>query len=273
MDLKNAENWNQTQEDWLFILRSNPNYCLVAILDNVVVGTVTAFNYQNKIAWIGMMLVAKEYRGNGISKLLLATIIEKLNNCDSIKLDATSAGLPLYKKLGFIEEYEIKRLIFRKALDIECVLNNFDSINLSRIIENNLKQIGDFDETIFGSNRLKLFEFLFWNESRAGFQVKQGDDLIGFVFGRNGSNYFQVGPLMAHSTQVAKNLLTAVFSKLKKESLLVDIILLKDGLEDWLLSIGFEQQRSFTRMYLGSNKHCSHAQIEHQFLISGPEFG
>ena len=79
MQIKNDENWNQTEEDWLFLIKSNPKCCLVAILENRVIGTVTAINYHQKLAWIGMMLVSKKYRGLGISKILLNTVIENLD--------------------------------------------------------------------------------------------------------------------------------------------------------------------------------------------------
>ena len=110
MQIKTAENWNQTETDWQFLITSNPELCFVAIINNEVIGTVTAINYHNKIAWIGMMLVSKLHRGMGISKMLLNTIIEKLKGCESIRLDATPAGIPVYKKLGFVEEYKITRI-------------------------------------------------------------------------------------------------------------------------------------------------------------------
>ena len=62
MQIKNDENWNQTEEDWLFLIKSNPKYCLVAVSENRVIGTVTAIDYHQELAWIGMMLVSKKYR-------------------------------------------------------------------------------------------------------------------------------------------------------------------------------------------------------------------
>ena len=110
MRLSTAEGWNQTEKDWKFLIANSQNICLAAEADDKVVGTTTAINYSNQIAWIGMVLVDKNYRGKGISKMLLENVLEKLKPCRSIKLDATSAGREVYKKFGFKDEYSITRM-------------------------------------------------------------------------------------------------------------------------------------------------------------------
>ena len=272
MQIKNAENWNQTEDDWLFLINSNPETCLVAVFENQVIGTVTAVNYQNKVAWIGMMLVSKDFRGMGVSKLLLNTIIEKLKNCVSIKLDATPAGIPVYKKLDFVEEYEIGRMVSTKLRIMAKDEQDTDDIfNISQILESDISNIARVDETLFGINRSGLFRFLSNNRKDICLQIKQENQLKGYVFGRNGSNYIQIGPVMTHSTLLSKKLLYEAFKKLKEQSLVIDVLLDKLELKNWLLSIGFTHQRSFTRMYLKSNNYTG--KIENQFLIVGPELG
>ena len=69
MRLSSAEGWNQTQKDWKLFIETRGNVCLVAEADNKVIGTTAAMNYSNKVAWIAMVLVDKEYRGRGVSKI------------------------------------------------------------------------------------------------------------------------------------------------------------------------------------------------------------
>ncbi|MCF6223200.1 MAG: hypothetical protein L3J34_05680 [Flavobacteriaceae bacterium] len=146
-----------------------------------------------------------------------------------------------------------------------------DTINISQIMENDISNIADVDESFFGVNRLNLFKFLFKNLKEICLQIKQENKLKAYVFGRKESNYIQIGPIIANSTALAKKLLCETFIKLKEHSLVIDILLDKTKLKDWLLSIEFTHQRSFTRMYLKSNKYTG--KIENQYLISGPEFG
>ena len=110
MRLKNDEGWNQTQNDWELLINYKESVNLVAEMDNKIVGTITAINYENKVAWIGMMLVDKDYRRRGISNILLKDVITRLKDCASIKLDATPVGHHVYEKIGFIDEYQIGRI-------------------------------------------------------------------------------------------------------------------------------------------------------------------
>ncbi len=96
MRLKDAEGWNQLEKDWALLISYKESVNLVAVVDDRIIGTVTAMNYANTVAWIGMMLVDRDYRGRGISKLLMLDAIDKLKKCKSIKLDATPAGRPVY---------------------------------------------------------------------------------------------------------------------------------------------------------------------------------
>ena len=74
MKLSMEEGWNQTQKDWRLFLEYPGNTGRVAEYKNKIVGTTTAINYSNQVAWISMVLVDKAYRGHGISKSLLASV-------------------------------------------------------------------------------------------------------------------------------------------------------------------------------------------------------
>jgi GNAT superfamily N-acetyltransferase len=271
MQIKNAENWNQTEEDWLFLIKNNPKFCLVAVSENKLIGTVTAMKYQQKLAWIGMMLVAKKYRGLGVSKILLNTILKRLDKCDSIKLDATPAGVPVYKKLGFVAEYEIDRMV-SSGLPVE-ILDHEDTgaFEISNISLDDINKLMPLDKIIFGVGRLDLFDYLLNNQKKIGFQIKEENILKGFVFGREGSNYLQIGPLLAESIPMAKFLFNAVFNTLREEPLLVDVLADQREFKEWLLFKKFKHERSFTRMYLKTNDYSG--KKENLFLISGPELG
>ena len=84
MKLKDAEGWNQTEKDWELLIMYEESVNRVALQDDRIAGSITAIKYNSSVAWIGMMLVEKNYRGRGISKLLLNEVIHKLNNCSSI---------------------------------------------------------------------------------------------------------------------------------------------------------------------------------------------
>src|SRR5215475_6239116 len=68
MRLKDLSGWNQTEHDWQRFLSASPHGCFVAEMDGQVVGTVATISYENKFAWIGMVLVDPARRGRELER-------------------------------------------------------------------------------------------------------------------------------------------------------------------------------------------------------------
>src|ERR1700753_4315332 len=83
-----------------------------------IVGTAATLPYEDKFAWIGMVLVDPDYRNRGIGTTLLHRAVEYLDGAgiETLKLDATTAGKPLYEKIGFVTEYEIDRWVLKRIV-------------------------------------------------------------------------------------------------------------------------------------------------------------
>jgi predicted GNAT family acetyltransferase len=266
--LSKTEGWNQTKTGWRLIFDNSMNTCLVAEYDNKVVGTVTAINYSNQLAWIGMALVDKDLRGQGIGKMLLTTIIGNLKNIKSIKLDATPAGQPLYQKLGFKEEHTIFRMICTAtnslpAEDIENKPTRPDKKSFLEILE--------LDKYIFGADRSSLLQTLFQNYPQRVFVLKRNNKVEGYIFGRDGRSYNYLGPGFANSSESTKILIATALKSPENQTVAVDVLYDKNVLIEWLEIIGFEKQRQFTRMYLHNNPFPGI--VKNQYLICGPEYG
>lgn len=269
MGLSMAENWNQTPTDWEILIKGKNNISLVAECDGKVVATTTAINYSHKVAWIGMVLVNREYRGLGISKQLLQQTLILLEGCPSIKLDATPAGQPVYKKIGFLDEYNIYRMTRMPGTEKKFVPElSLEPVPLHRDFEEDMVTM---DEEVFGANRGILVRELFKNSPERAWMVKSGNKLAGFCLSRPGSRYTQIGPVCARNTDMAKSLISAAFSGLDDQPVVIDIPESHHDLLDWFVSQGFVSQRPFTRMYLDNNPYPGIP--EHQFLICGPEMG
>ncbi len=269
MRLKNAENWNQTEQDWEMLMQHNPDLCFVAAHDGKVVGTVTATNYDNEIAWIGMMLVDRAYRGLGLGKRLLTTVMQELASCRFVGLDATDQGQPLYEKLGFREESLVDRMV-APALVISATPPN-STHPVMPLVEAQVPQVTELDRAAFGADRSRLFaEFLKNNRDKAWYLEKEGK-LAGYVLGRNGARYTQIGPLSAETTEDAETLVLAAARHYAGQPVVLDIIRDKRELQASLIALGFTVQRSFVRMYLSPP--AAPIAPGRYFLIAGPELG
>src|SRR6185436_3176017 len=66
-----------------------------------VVGTGGACLYSGRLAWVCMILVDEAERGHGIGSLIVRSVLERVADVETVGLDATPKGRPVYERLGF----------------------------------------------------------------------------------------------------------------------------------------------------------------------------
>jgi ribosomal protein S18 acetylase RimI-like enzyme len=268
LDLVEAVGWNQTARDWNLFLTGKNNTSLVAEAEGQIVGTVASIQYGREVAWISMMIVAEAFRGRGISKLLLNTLIGRLRSHASgtIKLDATPAGRPVYLKLGFREEYVIHRFIHDRLPEPKHLPGHDLVHSLTR--QDRLAAI-KLDRHIFGAERQALVDRLH-NESPACV-IKREDQIAAYAFGRKGRMYDQIGPVGGERFEDIRPLLSVFMQALAGRAVVVDVPADKTALIEWLRELGFVHQRFLYRMFLEKNR--APGRLESLYCIAGPEFG
>jgi GNAT superfamily N-acetyltransferase len=263
MRLKELANWNQTEQDWELFLSANPQGCFVATVDGRVVGTVTTIIYENRFAWIGMVLVDPEFRKRGIGSALLQRAIEHLESRGTLcmKLDATPQGKPVYQKLGFVSEYEIERWRLKRPLkDIK-----------PGTAGGKLEDILKLDREVFGADRSALLRTLSQSASEFVQILTAPTDPAGYAFGRHGSHSDHLGPWIAYGQAPAAELLAGFLARSARESVIADCLVSNPWARGLLEASGFEFSRPLTRMYRGVNKHPGRPEAVCGVL--GPEFG
>src|SRR2546430_8621883 len=110
-ELSVAAGWNQTPEDWQMLIGLEPHNCLAIEADDRLVSTTTLLCYSQRLAWIGMVLTSANYRGRGFARRLLAAALDGADalGIETVKLDATEQGRPLYERVGFQAEQAVER--------------------------------------------------------------------------------------------------------------------------------------------------------------------
>ena len=101
--LSRAAGWPHRKADWALSLAVSDG--VVAIEDGRVVGTALATRFGD-VAAINLIIVAEDQRGRGLGRRLMDAVLGLAAGCEK-RLCATSDGLPLYEKLGFIATGEV----------------------------------------------------------------------------------------------------------------------------------------------------------------------
>ncbi len=268
--LNGLAGWNQTADDWHRFLEASPHGCFIAEEHGEVRGTATTISYENRFAWIAMVLVDPEYRKQGIGTNLLKRAIEYLDErkIPTMKLDATPLGQPLYHKLGFVTEYEIERWILKRPRN--AITNRRNSGKLA-LLEIQLEPVLRFDQEIFGADRSPLLNSLQDMSPDLAMCVWSDDAPLGYSFGRSGLFADHLGPWVAKNRAAAEQLLQGFLDKSSRGTLIVDCLSANVMATELLRSYDFAPTRHLTRMFRGPNAHPGDREC--QCAIVGPEFG
>jgi len=268
MGLKNAAGWNQLEQDWKLFLDSSVDGSMVAEYQQKVIGTVTTVNYSGRFSWIGMLLVDPEIRRMGIGTTLLKEAIFKAKDKGTIRLDATPKGKLLYDTLGFKDEYGLHRFEIK---DYTTNLSQLKKQDCLKISDTDLPAIIKFDQSIFGATRAGILNSLYKMGRDYAWIYRSRNNIMGYCFGRPGSNFEQIGPIVSMNEEIAFSLLCHAIEQCKGRPVIIDIPDDQKAFRKSVTDIGFEIQRPFIRMFLG--KHPYPGKPELQFAIAGPEIG
>ena len=272
--------WNQLAPDWELFLRLSPHGCRAAVCDGKVVGTVTTVNYEDRFAWVGMVLVDPEVRGQGIGTRLLQEAMNTLAGVPSIRLDATPQGRPVYQRLGFEDEYELCRMQLAETMGggfqgpggtAPSGQLQPDELSVRPMRHEDLATVAEADRRVFGADRLEVLRWALRESPEYAWIATDRSGLEGYCFGRHGFNFDQIGPVHSATELVSQRLVRACIAQKPGTQMIVDPLLHSHSWIDWLRQVGFVHQRPFTRMSLGENRHPG--KTREMWTMFGPEFG
>lgn len=155
---------------------------------------------HGRLGIVGNMIVAESHRRRGIGALLLRTVLEFLQpRSDTIELNATPSGRPLYERFGF--EPVTGYLAANLSPALGTVL---PGLSVSRATD--AAALAAWDAERFGGNRLRILAAAVEDRERHVL-VARGDDLAGYAVVRPIET--SIGPFVADSLEAAQTLLAA----------------------------------------------------------------
>ena len=265
--LRAMAGWNQTLQDWQRLLALAPDGCFLAERGGQPAGTATTTGYETHLAWIGMVIVHPDFRGQGIGTALLEHCLRHLESrgIPCVKLDATPLGKPIYERLGFRDEWTLARWeVARPGPPTRA------SSNVRALRSGDMARVLELDEQAFGVSRRKLIEGLARQSERA-LVVEEAGDVAGYGLLRRGERANYLGPMVCSSAAAAPGLAAQLLSGLDERPVFWDI---PDQIPEAVRlaeAAGFKRQRPLTRMFRGDNRFPG--QPRFQWAIADPAAG
>src|SRR5512140_1293993 len=97
-----AEGWRDRTSFYEMVFRTATCQALAGEVDGRVVAIGLA-TVNGPVGWLGGLIVDRTWRGRGFGRAMTEELMRRLQaaGCETLSLEATDAGRPVYERLGF----------------------------------------------------------------------------------------------------------------------------------------------------------------------------
>lgn len=243
-DLSRAVQWPHRLEDWQFVFTLGEG--IAARQNGRLVGTAMRWTYDRKVARVGMVLVDPTIQRAGLGGKLMAALLSGVA-APAIVLNATEAGEPLYRRLGFTPSGGIVQHQGVPTSGPPVALQAGSAIR--PFIPEDGADLGQLDTEAFGVARAPVIEALL----RHGDVVvlDRGNRCTGFAFCRRFGRGHVIGPVAAADLASAQAMIAHWISHLANDFVRIDVPD-DSGLSPWLDGLGLSRRDRANTMSLGA---------------------
>ena len=186
--LAHSVGWiSQDRSVFEIFLEKDPKGCFIAEIKGQRVGMVIATSY-GKAGYLGTLIVDPGYRQQGIGGKLLMHGAQYLQSLgvESVYLDAAPKAVPLYERLGFVRISPITRFDGNITPKLHPQIHP--------LTPDDFREVFRLDRLAFGVDRSYFLEKRARLWPKACLVYKIGDEIAGFLTGRNFTGGVTIGP-------------------------------------------------------------------------------
>jgi len=261
--------WNQNESDWRLMLRIGRGLG-VTTENGRLVATAIMLPFEQRFAWISMVLVTADHQRRGIASRLMRRAIDELIAGGYVPLlDATPAGREVYRKLGFEDCWRMARLASPSAITVNARDLGMD-LEVRSLGRGDWPGVLDEDRAIFGADRSGILQDLARRVPQAALIATRGGTICGASFARDGRLATQIGPVIAADDATALALVAEALARVAPP-VFIDVPDRHARIGAWLRDLGFTVQRALIRMAHGRN--LAFDDSNRLYAIAGPELG
>jgi GNAT superfamily N-acetyltransferase len=241
--LTDVEEWCYVEEDFERLLHYEPEGCFVAETEDRRIGLTTSTSF-GPVAWIGNVIVDKEFRGSGVGAELVRAAMEYLTGIgvESIQLTSYMDTIRFYEGLGFRQEFPISAVSVKTA--------GFESSGVDMADEAELDGITALDAEYFGGDRSRVI-LRMWTDFPYLFM--KTDAPAGYVLATCTEKCCEIGPLVVDSgdRETAEQLLRGILHSVMAAKARMFVPCASPRPFELVRSLGFEEEYRTVRMVHG----------------------
>jgi GNAT superfamily N-acetyltransferase len=241
--LTDVEDWAYVEEDFERLLDYEPQGCFIAETDEKRIGLTTSTSFGS-VAWIGNVVVDREFRESGVGARLVEAAIEYLTGIGvkSIQLTSYMNTVGFYEELGFRQEFPVS------AVSVETA--GFESSDVDMVEEAELESIAALDAAHFGGDRSRVIRRM-WNDFPHLLLKTDAPD--GYVLATCTEKCCEIGPLIVESGDrgTAERLLRGILHSVMAAKARMFVPRASPRPFEVVRSLGFEEEYRTVRMVHG----------------------
>ncbi|MFC0268906.1 GNAT family N-acetyltransferase [Kushneria aurantia] len=236
LELSTALGWPHRREDWAQMLALGEG---IALKDGngALIGTGFRID-QNDTATLGLIVIHDQWQGKGLGRALTSRLVEA-GGAATLMLVATSAGAPLYRRLGF----EPCNRVLQYQGVIQAVPPTRPPQGLRPIETADRQAVAALEagNQVYG---------LALREAEDGVIIEDRGRLVGLALRRPFGRGEHIGPVLAENAEQARALIAALLARAEGRFVRLDLV---DPVEDeWLSPFGLKRVDQVERMYRGT---------------------
>lgn len=253
--LTDTKNWGFTEEDFLFMMKLEPDGCFTLWEDSEKVGIVTSISYR-RIGWLGNLIIEEKHRRKGAASLLVKQVINYLmsKGAETVGLYAYMDTVTFYRRLGFQCDEEFT------VMEGKAQKSKSQYFNIEKVKEKeDLQKIIEYDNSCLNISRKKLLEAIFQKtKNLCYFSVEK--EVCGYIMAKVYDGFAEIGPLICNReyADTALNLIKAVLNMVEGSYVTLCLPKKESALRKELNRFGIKESFDVERMFFkpASLKDC-----------------
>jgi GNAT superfamily N-acetyltransferase len=208
-----AEGWNPGLDDAKCFYAADLNGFFLGELAGKPVGCISAVAYDNAYGFLGLYIVAPDYRGRGFGLKLWHAAMAYLNG-RVVGLDGVLAQQANYRKSGFTLAY--------RNIRHQGKGGGSEPDGLIDLSSAPFEEIARYDATVFPAPRPHFLRRWIEQPNGAALGMLNNQHLVGYGVLRPCRQGFKIGPLFADDPETADTLFRGLASRVRGQPIFFD---------------------------------------------------
>ena len=251
IDMAAAEGWNPGLHDGDTFHAADPNGFLVAESAGRVLGCISAVAYGEDFGFIGLFIVAPDWRGQGIGSFLWKAGMARLNG-RVVGLDGVPAQQDYYRRKGFELAWQNARFagVAQPSVQkLDASIVPLPSVDFSALCAD--------DRRVFPALREAFWRAWLTRPGTCGLAWMEQGRLAGWGVVRPCREGYKIGPLLADRPGIASALYDALSRQVPVDSaVFLDVPLPNGDALELVQERGLQRVFETARMYWGPAPAC-----------------